>query len=120
MSILDQIRDLEKQKQQLLAQAKDDALKRAHAAIQELEELGFHYQLVERRTPVRTTSRRSGVRENILKLLKGSPQGLQRSNILEKLNVKGDKSGERSVSNALTALKKQGAVEHRDDGTYTI
>jgi len=33
--------------------------------------------------------------------------------------VKGDKSGERSVSNALSALKKQGVLDSKD-GNYTL
>ena len=44
--------------------------------------------------------------------------GIGRAGIIEQLNVKGDKSAEQSVSNALANLKKSGAVAH-GDGKYT-
>ncbi len=43
--------------------------------------------------------------------------GAGRADIIQKLNVKGDKSAEQSVSNALAALKKSGDVAH-EDGKY--
>ena len=44
--------------------------------------------------------------------------GIGRAGIIEQLNVKGDKSAEQSVSNALANLKKSGAVAH-GDGKYS-
>ena len=41
-------------------------------------------------------------------------KGLSRGEILSTLGVKGDKSAEQSVSNALTALKKQNLVVSKD------
>jgi hypothetical protein len=43
--------------------------------------------------------------------------GLSRGEILEKMGLKGDKSGEMSVSNALTALTKRNEVR-RAGGKY--
>ena len=43
--------------------------------------------------------------------------GAGRADIIQTLNVKGDKSAEQSVSNALAALKKSGDVAH-EDGKY--
>jgi hypothetical protein len=45
--------------------------------------------------------------------------GLSRGEILEKMGLKGDKAGEMSVSNALTALTKSQQVERRD-GKYHL
>ncbi len=53
---------------------------------------------------------RSGSRrEQLLQIIK-SGGGLSRGDILEKMGLKGNKSGEMSVSNALTALTKAGHV----------
>ena len=43
--------------------------------------------------------------------------GLSRGEILERMGLKGDKSGEMSVSNALTALTKRNQVR-REGGKY--
>lgn len=45
--------------------------------------------------------------------------GVRRGGLIDALNVKGNKSAEQSVSNALAALKKSGAVAHRD-GKYIV
>lgn len=44
--------------------------------------------------------------------------GLRRAHIIEAVGVKGDRSGEMSVSNALTRLQKAGHVSRREDGTW--
>jgi hypothetical protein len=54
------------------------------------------------------------VREAVLQLIKGTPQGLSRREILERLQVKGDKARETSVSNALQALVKKHEVVRRE------
>jgi hypothetical protein len=51
-----------------------------------------------------------------LKIVSGG-DGLSRAEILERMNLKGDKAGEMSVSNALTALTKSNQVR-RDGGKY--
>src|SRR4051812_1278067 len=53
-----------------------------------------------------TGARRGSKREDLLRVIRENPEGLTRGELLEKLGVKGDKSGEMSVSNALTALTK--------------
>ncbi len=52
-------------------------------------------------------------RRAVLELIQKSG-GLTRGEILSNLGVKGDKSSEQSVSNALTALKKQNLVASKD------
>jgi hypothetical protein len=42
------------------------------------------------------------------------PNGLSRGEILNLIGVKGDKSGEQSVSNALSALTKQNQLGRKD------
>jgi hypothetical protein len=59
---------------------------------------------------------RGSRREALLELIRQS-DGLSRGEILERMGLKGDKSGEMSVSNALTALTKSNQV-HREGGKY--
>jgi hypothetical protein len=61
--------------------------------------------------------RRGSKREGILQAIKEAAEGLSRGELLEKLGLKGDKSGEMSVSNALTALTKGNQVTRRE-GKY--
>ncbi len=63
-------------------------------------------------------TRRGSKRDELLAVIRGS-QGLSRGEILEKMGLKGNKSGEMSVSNALTALTKTGQVS-RDGGKYHL
>src|ERR1041384_267170 len=53
--------------------------------------------------------RRGSRREELLNLIREG-NGLSRGEILERMGLKGDKSGEMSVSNALTALTKRNQV----------
>jgi hypothetical protein len=62
---------------------------------------------------------RGGRREALLELIRQHPDGLARKDILERMGLKGDKSGEMSVSNALTALTKAGQVV-RAEGRYRV
>lgn len=63
------------------------------------------------------SERRGSKRAGILAVLEDNPHGLNRGEILEKLGLKGNKAGEMSVSNALTALTKSNEVVRRD-GKY--
>ena len=63
----------------------------------------------------RRTSRRAAI---VSVIEAAGSDGIGRAGIIEQLNVKGDKSAEQSVSNALANLKKSGAVAH-GDGKYT-
>jgi|SRR4051812_28515683 hypothetical protein len=65
----------------------------------------------------KTRGRRVGRREEITYAIRSAPEGMSRGELLENLGVKGDKSAEMSVSNALTALKKRGQLERRN-GKY--
>jgi hypothetical protein len=60
--------------------------------------------------------RRGSRREELLNLIRQG-NGLSRGEILERMGLKGDKSGEMSVSNALTALTKRNQVR-RNGGKY--
>ena len=61
-------------------------------------------------------ARRGSRREALLELIRQG-DGLSRGELLERMGLKGDKSGEMSVSNALTALTKSNQV-HREGGKY--
>ena len=65
----------------------------------------------------RPQARRGSKREALMQVIKDSPTGLTRGEILDRMGLKGDKSGEMSVSNALTAMTKAKQVTRRD-GRY--
>jgi hypothetical protein len=65
-----------------------------------------------------TRIRRGSRREELLNLIRQG-NGLSRGEILERMGLKGDKSGEMSVSNALTALTKRNQVR-REGGKYHL
>jgi hypothetical protein len=67
----------------------------------------------------KTIVRRGSRREGLLALLRENAAGLTRGEILDRMGLKGNKSGEMSVSNALTALTKGGQVS-REGGKYRI
>lgn len=119
MNVFDQIMELEAQKQKLLEEAKQDALKRAEKAVKELNDLGFHYQLVEGSTGTKqpTTNRRRGISDEVLQLVKSAPSGLSRADVLDKLNAE-TPAEKQSISNALANLKKKGTIVN-NDGVYT-
>ena len=62
--------------------------------------------------------RRGSKRDALMQTIRQNPDGLTRAEILEKMGLKGDNSGEMSISNALTALTKANQVSRRD-GKYT-
>src|SRR3954453_20551199 len=64
----------------------------------------------------RTQTLRGSRREELLSLIRDG-NGLSRGDILERMGLKGDKAGEMSVSNALTALSKSNQVR-REGGKY--
>ena len=61
-------------------------------------------------------ARRGSRREGLLELIQQG-NGLSRGEILERMGLKGDKQGEMSVSNALTALAKRNQIR-REGGKY--
>lgn len=70
------------------------------------------------RTRRAAAGRRGSKREELLRVIRAG-DGLSRGQILEKMGLKGNKSGEMSVSNALTALTKAQQVSRRD-GKYFV
>src|SRR6266404_1750650 len=60
-----------------------------------------------------SAARHGSRRDELLKVIRAS-HGLTRGEILEKMGLKGNKSGEMSVSNALTALTKNKQVARKD------
>jgi hypothetical protein len=65
----------------------------------------------------RLQARRGSRREALMQVIKDNPSGLTRGEILDRMGLKGDQSGEMSVSNALTALTKANQVARRE-GRY--
>ncbi len=65
----------------------------------------------------RAPGRRGQKREAVLNVIKQNPVGLSRGEILVQMGVKGNRSAEQSVSNALSALKKSDKVNSRE-GKY--
>jgi hypothetical protein len=61
-------------------------------------------------------ARRGSKRDQLLEVIRAG-DGLSRGEILERMGLKGDKAGEMSVSNALTALTKANQVIRRE-GKY--
>lgn len=62
-------------------------------------------------------ARRGSRRDELLQVIK-SGRGLSRGEVLEKMGLKGDKAGEMSVSNALTALVKANQIRRNDAKKY--
>jgi len=110
-----------KQREALLNQ-RQEILNQQHALQAQLDEVDAmlaKFDLFEGKParavqPRRRTSRRRGSRrEELLRVIKQS-HGLTRGEILDKLALKGNKSAEMSISNALTALTKSKQVARRD------
>ena len=117
-SVIEQIRKLDEQKAALLSQAKQEAMAKANEGIKALAELGFTYRLVQDGDAPRATgSRRTGVREDVLKVIEGAGSaGIGRAAILKEMSAE-SKQDQQSISNALAALKKAGTV-NGDGGIY--
>ena len=62
---------------------------------------------------------RGSRRDSLLQIIKESPGGISRGDILDRLGMKGNKSGEQSISNALGNLKKAGKIGAKD-GKYMV
>ncbi|MBK8082328.1 MAG: hypothetical protein IPK28_00010 [Devosia sp.] len=121
-AVLAKLKKLDEERAKLIADAKSQALAAANMAIADLNSLGFTYRLVEGgvSTPRAPSSgtRRAGIRELVLNAVRASgADGINRADLLLALGMKGDKSGEQSVSNALSALKKAGATSTKN-GRY--
>ncbi len=102
--------------QQEELQRKLDAVNREFAAIEAYETAKTGKAARQAPAGRQPRARRGGRREALLELIRQS-DGLSRGEILERMSLKGDKSGEMSVSNALTALAKRNQVR-REGGKY--
>ena len=58
-------------------------------------------------------------RENILSMIENHKGGIARGELLDELGIKGNKSAEQSVSNALNSLKKANKITSKD-GKYAV
>lgn len=112
-----QIAALEAEKRKIIEEEKKTAKKKVELALQELNALGFNYKLVEEGSST-TRTRRSGVRDSVLKAVQDAPQGIKPADIAEKLDMT-DKAGRQSIANALSALKKANKVT-AESGVYTV
>ena len=128
MSVAEEYHKLKAQLEELSGKAKDESLDAIHKALETLKGLGHNYRLVEdanestfigngKSAAARTGSRRTGIREEVLAIIK-QHGSLGRAEIIERLDGKGNKSLEQSVSNALSALKKAGTIDSKG-GAYT-
>ena len=93
-----------------------DAVNREFAAIGAYETAKTGKAARQASAGRQSRTRRGSRREALLEIIRQS-DGLSRGEILERMGLKGDKSGEMSVSNALTALTKSNQVR-REDGKY--
>ena len=93
-----------------------DAVNREFAAIGAYETAKASKAARQASAGRQSRTRRGSRREALLEIIRQS-DGLSRGEILERMGLKGDKSGEMSVSNALTALTKSNQVR-REDGKY--
>ena len=134
-NVLDQIKKLDEQRTQLLETAKQEALDQAQQAVQTLNELGFGYRLVEEtpgvsgqefqpkkatqpRAPrAATGTRRTGIREDVLRVIQENGDGVAPADIRKLLSME-EKGDGQAVSNALTALKAAGKIQSTN-GVYT-
>jgi hypothetical protein len=118
-----------------LQRARDKALQKKAAVDQELAEIEGELAAIAayeqakggkpgragKRAPTKRTlaprARRGEKRQAVLDVVQQHPDGLTRGEILTLMGVKGNKSGEQSVSNALMALTKQNQLGRRE-GKY--
>jgi hypothetical protein len=104
--------------QQEELQRKLDALNREFAAMEAYETAKTGKAARRAQADRQPRARRGSRREALLELIRQG-DGLSRGELLERMGLKGDKSGEMSVSNALTALTKSNQV-HREGGKYRV
>ena len=112
---------LRAEREQIFNQQKElqrelDAINREFAAIEAYETAKTGKTVRQVSAGRQPRARRGSRREALLELIRQG-DGLSRSELLERMGLKGDKSGEMSVSNALTALTKSNQV-HREGGKY--
>lgn len=103
-----------------LTEQKDGIDKQLEELHRELEAITVYERAKEGKIQLSSPARRKrgkSRKAEVLKLIAGSQKGLARGDIIEQLGVKGDKSAEQGISNALASLKKEGKVDN-PDGMY--
>ena len=65
-------------------------------------------------------ARRARWGEAVMQMLSSEPLGMTRGELIAAFGVKGDKSGEASVTNALSAMQKRGTVMRHDNGRWAV
>lgn len=124
-SYQDQIMELEAQKQALMSKAKTEFLTAAEKAVEDLNNLGFNYRLVEveqtvarprpSKEPSTRAPRAGGTSDQVLAILNQYPDGLTRAEVIEKMNAANDPKQVTSITNSLANLKgaKKLSLENR-------
>ena len=104
---------------------REDAKAKLDEAEAELRALDA-YERAKKGKPAQTAGehktrkpRETGKRAEVLNLVASYPDGVTAGELKDKLGIKGDKSAEQSLSNALSALKKAGQLALRD-GRYAV
>jgi hypothetical protein len=124
--IINQQKDLENKlteiNRELAAIAAYEAAKTSKAATPTRQPRGRRTSAATvKQSPAETGARRrtGSRREALVQVIREQPNGLSRGEIFVRMGLKGNKSAEKSVSNALTSLTKSNQVFRRD-GKYVI
>ena len=92
-----------------------EAIERELAAIEAYEKAkGGSARAAKAKRPAARRAPRGEKRAAVIEVVSKHPDGLSRGEILNLMGVKGDKSSEQSVSNALSALMKQSQLVKKD------
>lgn len=120
--------DFVRKEREQLSRKKEDLIRQRDELDRHIQEIEREFEAVDAYERVKTgkvstrgapgSRRRTGVRQHVLDLVKRHPDGISRAQILDQMRAKGDKRAEQSISNALSNLKKQGALR-LEQGTYT-
>ena len=70
--------------------------------------------------PSSTRAPRGARQKAVLEHIQKAPNGLTRGELIEAMGVKGDKSGEQSISNALNNMKKAGRISSKEGRYVTV
>ena len=112
MSAAEKYRALLSEAEALKESAKKEALDIISAGINALNELGFTYHLTEhgeKPSTKRAGTRRTGIREEVLAVVKKAPSGMASASIQSAMGAS-DKQSKQAVANALSALKREGRI----------
>ena len=99
---------------------RDEAQQKLNEANAELRALDAYEAAKHTAQPKAKAPRQKGKRSEVIHLVASFPEGATRAELIEKLQIKGDKAAEQSLSNALAALKKGGQIDQLSDGRYQV